>query len=85
MHQIHPSNNLQIWVEIAIGSIDFQAIDDLRDRCGLAIHMVDAVTGKLISESTSYQHFDQVPDYFPSGVWLVSLFSHLSYNGRRLQ
>jgi hypothetical protein len=74
---IRPSADLQIWVEIAIGSIDFQAIDDLRDGCGLAIHMVDAVTGKLISESTSYQHFDQVPDYFPSGVLVLDSSSLL--------
>ena len=62
---IRPSADLQIWVEIAIVSINFQAIDDLCDGCGLAIHIVDADTGKLISESTSYQCFDQVPDYLP--------------------
>jgi hypothetical protein len=39
--------------------------------------MVDAVTGKLISESTSYQHFDQVPDYFPSGVLVLDSSSLL--------
>ena len=68
---IWPSAHFQIWVKIAIFLINFQAIDDLGDRCALAIHVVDAVTGKLISESTSDQCFDQIPDYLPLMVLVL--------------